>query len=155
MSDTTRRYGASRIPAGSTVEDWPFGIDEIERYYDIAERELGVSGKAGNVDGKIDRRGNIFEAARRREYPMPPLRWTDWHEKMAAAARTLGWNPFPGPAAINTRTYDNRPGLRVPRFLRPRRLSRQCQRLDRRHDDSESSENRESRRRHRSARHRR
>ena len=92
------------------MEDWPFGIDEIERYYDIAERELGVSGKAGNVDGKIDRRGNIFEAARRREYPMPPLRWSDWHEKMAAAARTLGWNPFPGPAAINTRTYDNRPG---------------------------------------------
>ena len=36
-----------------------------------------------NVDGTIDRRGNIFEAARRREYPMPPLRWSDWHEKMA------------------------------------------------------------------------
>ena len=110
VSETTKRYGASRIPAGSTVEDWPFGIEEIERYYDIAERELGVSGKAGNIDGKIDRRGNIFEAPRRREYPMPPLRWTDWHEKMAAAARSLGWNPFPGPAAINTRTYDNRPG---------------------------------------------
>src|ERR687897_3037261 len=41
---------------------------------------------------------------------MPPLRWTDCHDKMAEAARSLGWNPFPGPAAINTRTYDNRPG---------------------------------------------
>jgi gluconate 2-dehydrogenase alpha chain len=110
VSETTKRYGAARIPSGSTVEDWPFGIDEIERYYDIAERELGVSGKAGNVDGRVDRRGNIFEAPRRREYPMPPLRWSDWHDKMAAAARTLGWNPFPGPAAINSRTYDNRPG---------------------------------------------
>ena len=110
VSETTKRYGASRLPRGSTVEDWPFGIEEIERYYDIAERELGVSGKAGNIGGTIDRRGNIFEAPRRREYPMPPLRWTDWHDKMAAAAKSLGWHPFPGPAAINTRSYENRPG---------------------------------------------
>ncbi len=110
VSETTRRYGASRIPAGSTVEDWPFGIDELERYYDIVERELGVSGKAGNINGKIDPAGNVFEAPRRREYPMPPLRWTDWHDRMAAAARDLGWHPFPGPAAINTRTYEGRSG---------------------------------------------
>ena len=109
-SETTRRYGASRIPAGSTVEDWPFGIEELERYYDIVERELGVSGKAGNINGKIDQRGNIFEAPRQREYPMPPLRWTEWHDKMAAAARGLGWHPFPGPAAVNTRTYEGRSG---------------------------------------------
>jgi gluconate 2-dehydrogenase alpha chain len=110
VSETTRRYGKSRIPEGSTVEDWPFGVEELERYYDIVERELGVSGKAGNINGKIDERGNIFEAPRRREYPMPPLRWTDWHEKMASAARGLGWHPFPGPAAVNTRTYEGRPG---------------------------------------------
>jgi gluconate 2-dehydrogenase alpha chain len=110
VSETTRRYGTSRIPAGSTVEDWPFGIDELERYYDIVEQEIGVSGKAGNINGTIDRRGNIFEAPRRREYPMAPLRWTDWHEKMASAARGLGWNPFPGPAAVNTQTYEGRPG---------------------------------------------
>ena len=28
-SETTRRYGASRLPAGTTVEDWPFGLDEL------------------------------------------------------------------------------------------------------------------------------
>jgi gluconate 2-dehydrogenase alpha chain len=110
VSETTKRYGASRIPKGSTVEDWPFGVEELERYYDIVEYELGVSGKAGNINGKIDKRGNVFEASRRREYPMPPLRWTDWHEKMASAARSLGWNPFPGPAAVNTRSYENRAG---------------------------------------------
>jgi gluconate 2-dehydrogenase alpha chain len=110
VGETTKRYGASRIPKGCTVEDWPFGLDEIERYYDIVERELGVSGKAGNINGKIDPRGNVFEGPRRREYPMPPLRWSEWHEKMAAAGRALGWKPFPGPAAINSRTYENRPG---------------------------------------------
>jgi gluconate 2-dehydrogenase alpha chain len=29
---------------------------------------------------------------------------------MAAAAKKLGWNPFPGPAAINSRSYQNRSG---------------------------------------------
>ncbi len=110
VSETRRRYGASRIPKGSTVEDWPFGYDELEPYYEKIEYEVGVSGQAGNVNGKIDPRGNRFEAPRKREYPMPPLRWTAFHEKMAASARTLGWHPFPGPAAINSRPYQNRSG---------------------------------------------
>jgi gluconate 2-dehydrogenase alpha chain len=37
VSETTRRYGISRIPKGSTVEDWPFGLDELEPYYDKVE----------------------------------------------------------------------------------------------------------------------
>src|SRR6476659_7964101 len=109
-SETKRRYGASRIPKGSTVEDWPFGYDEIEPYYEKIEYEVGVSGQAGNVNGKIDPRGNPFEGARRKEYPMPALRWTAFHEKMSAAAKSLGWHPFPGPAAINSRSYQNRSG---------------------------------------------
>jgi gluconate 2-dehydrogenase alpha chain len=110
VSDTTRRYGASRIPAGSTVEDWPFGLEELEPYYDLVEREIGVSGKAGNLNGRIDRGGNIFEGMRRREYPMPPLRGTGFTDMMAGAAQRLGWHAFPGPAAINTRGYQNRAG---------------------------------------------
>jgi gluconate 2-dehydrogenase alpha chain len=109
VSETTRRYGASRIPKGSTVEDWPFGLEELEPYYERVEYEIGVSGQAGNVNGTIDRRGNIFEGPRRREYPMPPLRGTGFTELMANASRALGWHPFPGPAAINSRTYQNRP----------------------------------------------
>ena len=110
VNGTRRRYGASRIPAGSTVEDWPFGLDHLEPYYDIVERELGVSGKAGNISGKIDPRGNIFEGARSREFPMPPLRGTPFTEMMGSAAHKLGWHPFPGPAAVTSRSYDGRPG---------------------------------------------
>ncbi len=110
VSETRRRYGASRIPVGSTVDDWPFGLNEIESYYDLVEREIGVSGKAGNVNGTIDPRGNIFEGRRRREYPMPPLRGTGFTEKMSSAARMLGWHPFPGPAAITSQSYQGRPG---------------------------------------------
>jgi len=108
VSETRRRYGASRIPAGSTVEDWPFGYDELEPYYDKVEVEIGVSGAAGNINGTIDRRGNIFEGPRTREYPMPPLRGCGFTDLMAASARALGWHPFPGPAAINSQRYQNR-----------------------------------------------
>ena len=109
MRETTRRYGAARIPKGSTVEDWPFGLEELEPYYDKVEYEVGVSGKAGNIGGQIDPRGNIFEGPRKREYPMPPLRGTGFTERMAAAAKSLGWHAFPGPAAINSQVYDSRP----------------------------------------------
>jgi gluconate 2-dehydrogenase alpha chain len=108
VSETTKRYGASRVPKGSTVEDWPFGLAELERYYDRVEHEIGVSGQAGNIRGAIDRRGNIFEGPRSRPFPMPPLRGTGFTDLMATAATTLGWHPFPGPAAINSRTYDGR-----------------------------------------------
>ena len=110
VSETERRYGPGRIPYGSTVEDWPFGYDELEPYYDRVEREVGISGQAGNVRGRIDSSGNRFEGPRERDFPMPPLRWTAFHDRMADAARALGWSPFPGPAAINSQAYQNRPG---------------------------------------------
>jgi gluconate 2-dehydrogenase alpha chain len=110
VSETTRRYGASRIPAGSTVEDWPFGYEELEPYYDRIEHEIGISGQAGNIKGQQDTRGNPFEGPRTREYPMPALRWTGFLDTMADSARTLGWQPFPGPAAINSQPYQGRSG---------------------------------------------
>ena len=64
VSETRRRYGASRLPKGSTVEDWPFGYEELEPYYDKIEYEVGVSGQAGNVSGKINPLGNPFEGPR-------------------------------------------------------------------------------------------
>jgi len=110
VSETRRRYGASRLPRGTTVEDWPFGLEELERYYDRVEVEIGVSGQAGNVKGAIDQRGNVFEGPRSRPYPMPPLRGTGFTEMMAGAARSLGWHPFPGPAAVTSGRYEGRSG---------------------------------------------
>src|SRR5258708_31862707 len=107
-SEAVRRYGASAIPSGSTLEDWPLTYDELEPFYDTVEHEVGVSGKAGNIQGQIDRKGNVFEGPRQREYPMPPLRETEFTNMMADAARKLGWNPFHQPAAINSQPYRGR-----------------------------------------------
>src|SRR5580658_3006855 len=97
-SESIRRYGAGSIPKGSTLQDWPITYEELEPYYDTIEWEVGVSGKAGNVQGKIDPRGNIFEGPRRREYPMPPLRNTEFIDRMFDSAKRLGWHPFHPPA---------------------------------------------------------
>jgi len=113
-TETIRRYGAGAIPAGSTLEDWPIRYEDLEPYYDRVEYEIGVSGKAGNLQGRIDTAGNVFEGPRQREYPMAPLRGSEFSERMAEAARKLGWHPFRPPAAINSEPYRGRPHRRVP-----------------------------------------
>ncbi len=110
VSETERRYGSSRLPEDTTVEDWPFGYEELEPYYDRIEHEIGISGQAGNINGQQDPRGNPFEGPRARPYPMPPLRWTGFLDRMADSARALNWQPFPGPAAVNSEPYQGRSG---------------------------------------------
>ncbi len=109
VSEVKRRYGASYLPKGSTVEDWPLSYDDLEPYYDTVEHEVGVCGKAGNIKGVLDPVGNVYEGPRQREYPMPPLRTCDYLEHMKAAARSLGWKPFHSPAAINSQPRNGRP----------------------------------------------
>lgn len=115
-SETIRRYGAGMLPAGSTIADWPLDYAELEPFYDKVEFLHGVSGKAGNLNGTIDPSGNVFEGPRAREYPLEPLRRTGFTEFMAAAARRLGWHPFPGPAAIRSQPYNGLPACEYHGF---------------------------------------
>jgi len=108
-SETIQRYGAGAIPAGSTVADWPVTYEELEPYYDKVEYEIGISGKAGNLQGKIYPAGNIFEGARSREYPLPPLRRSGFTDLMRAAGRRLGWHPFPNPSSAHSESFKDTP----------------------------------------------
>ena len=112
-TEIVKRYGAAAIPSGSTLEDWPLGYEDLEPFYDLVEHEVGVSGKAGNIQGQIDPAGNVFEAPRQREYPMPPLRGTGFTDRMMEAGRQLGWKPFRPPAAINSQPYRGPQGRAV------------------------------------------
>jgi gluconate 2-dehydrogenase alpha chain len=108
-SSTIARYGAEVIPATSTLVDWPIAYDDLEPYYDQVEYLIGVSGQAGNIKGtKIDG-GNLFESPRSREFPMPPLRLTGYGELTRKGMISLGYHPFPQPAAITSVSYDGRP----------------------------------------------
>ena len=109
-SHTIERYGAPVIPLDSSLADWPLSHADLEPYYDRAEYELGVSGKAGNLQGnKIDG-GNVFEAPRRRDYPLPPLQDDQSGVVFRGAAKKLGHHPFPTPRAILSEDYNGRPG---------------------------------------------
>ena len=107
---TVERYGASAIPADSSLTDWPLTYAELEPFYDLAEYELGVSGKAGNLQGRKIDGGNPFEATRLREYPVPALLADQSGVLFEAGARKLGYHPFPSPRAILSEAYQGRPG---------------------------------------------
>lgn len=82
------------------VADWPYGYEELEPYYVLAERMMGVSGVAGS---------DPFAGPRSAPYPMPPLRVHPFAEEVDAACRRRGWHPFPTPRAINSEPYGGRP----------------------------------------------
>ena len=67
------RYGRNAVPAEMTIDDYPVSYDELEPYYDRFEKLCGISGKAGNLRGRIIAGGNVFEGPRQNEYPNKPL----------------------------------------------------------------------------------
>ena len=109
-AQTIERYGAAAIPEDSSVIDWPLSYTDLEPYYDRAEYDLGVSGKAGNLQGRRIEGGNIFEAPRAREFPLPPLFVDNSARIFEDGAKKLGYHPFPTPRAILSQTYKGRPG---------------------------------------------
>src|ERR1700746_1772476 len=108
-SHTIARYGASAIPEHSSLADWPLSYADLEPYYDRAEYDLGVSGKAGNLQGKKIDGGNVFEAPRQREYPLPPLGQEEPSALFDSATKNLGYHPFSSPRAILSQPYKGRP----------------------------------------------
>ena len=110
-SHNLQRYGASALPDSMTIQDYGVTYEELEPHYDKFEYLCGISGKAGNIEGRIQDGGNPFEGARAREYPNPPMEMTYAPTLFAAAARELGYKPFPGPSANMSRAYTNPLGV--------------------------------------------
>jgi gluconate 2-dehydrogenase alpha chain len=107
-----QRYGKKHIPEDMTIQDWGISYDELEPYYEKFERVAAVSGKAGNLQGKIVPGGNPFEAPRANEYALPPLTPLHTQERFRKAAADLGYHPFPRPIANASRAYTNPDGSR-------------------------------------------
>ncbi len=76
------RYGKKFIPEGMQVQNFGVTYDEMEPFFDFAEKVFGTSGKAGNLNGRIQAGGNPLEGKRSSEFPTPPLK------------NTLGAQPF-------------------------------------------------------------
>jgi gluconate 2-dehydrogenase alpha chain len=104
-SHVIERYGAKKIHAGCTAQDWGVTYDELEPYYDAFEYDIGASGQAGNINGRKIAGGNPFEAPRARGYPNPPLDVTPHGENFATACTNLGLSPFTQPAGITSHAW--------------------------------------------------
>lgn len=107
------RYGKKFIPEGMTIQDFGVSYEELEPHFDFAEKVFGTSGKAGNLNGKIVPGGNPREGARSSEYPTPPLQNTYGATLFEKAAREVGFNPYPAPAANTSQPYTNPYGVRL------------------------------------------
>jgi gluconate 2-dehydrogenase alpha chain len=113
-SRTTERYGEAALPEGSTIQDWGVTFDDLEPYYDVFERAVGVSGKAGNLRGAMLPGGNPFEGERSREFPLPPLKVPAAPALFRETAEALGHHPYSAPSAILSRDYTNPDGISRP-----------------------------------------
>jgi gluconate 2-dehydrogenase alpha chain len=108
---TAERYGAKFLPAEATIQDWGVSAKDLEPPYDRFEHLLGICGKAGNLGGKKIAGGNVFEDARAREYPNPPMKEPYGAALFRKAAEALGYHPFPSPSANMSRPYTNPEGI--------------------------------------------
>ncbi|HEX9466146.1 MAG TPA: GMC family oxidoreductase [Alphaproteobacteria bacterium] len=110
-SALAERYGKQAIPDDMTIQDWPVSYEELETHYDRFDKLCGVSGKAGNLRGKIVDGGNPFEGPRSDEYPNQPIKSSTPGLMFGEAARGLGYHPFPIPISISSAPYTNVEGL--------------------------------------------
>ena len=78
------------------AEDWPFTYDDLAPYYDRVDRDVGVSGLAGDPTYPPQP-----------SYPLPPLPIGVAGLRVAAAMNRLGWHWWPGSNAIPSKAYGN------------------------------------------------
>ncbi len=112
-SHIEQRYGKKFIPEGMTIQDWGVTYDDLEPYYDKWEYLCGVSGHAGNIQGRIQEGGNPFQGARARGYPLPPLKRSAATMMFDEAAKAVGFKPFPCAAANTSEPYKNPYGVQM------------------------------------------
>jgi choline dehydrogenase-like flavoprotein len=75
---------------GANVLDWPITLAELEPYYELAEKKMGVAGT--------------------RASGLPPMPESNQTKVVAAGARKIGYSKIIRPVASNSQPYDGRPG---------------------------------------------
>ncbi len=67
------RYGKNFIPKDMTIQDFGVTYDELEPFFDKAEKVFGTSGTAWTIKGQkvAQKGGNRFAADRSSDFPLP------------------------------------------------------------------------------------
>lgn len=100
---TDEKYGANKLPAEYTIQDWGITYDELEPYFDRFEKTAGISGENNNP----------FAGERSSEYPTPPMKKTPLLQRFETATSNLGLSPFMMPSANLSEAYENPDGQQI------------------------------------------
>ncbi len=87
------RYGKRFIPEGMTIQDFGVSYEELEPYFDFAEKVFGTSGTAWSIKGQVvgrDKGGNPFAADRSSDFPLAAQKNTVSAQLFEKAAREIG-----------------------------------------------------------------
>jgi len=76
---------------GANVVDWPISYAELEPYYAIVEREVGVSGRVVK---------HPHQEPRSTDFPYPPINEVPMSSWIDKAATSIGYHALPVPRAI-------------------------------------------------------
>ncbi len=109
----TKYLDLASIPDAGKVDmpDWPWTYDEMQPWFEMAERDWGVSGKARQTIGKKGAKPWSQEQVRDSyEYAMEPLLLHGSTKWVSDTFEAAGMPAYVGPRGINSRTYDSRPG---------------------------------------------
>ena len=76
---------------GANVADWPISYDELEPYYAMVEREVGVSGRVVE---------HPHQEPRSSDFPYPPIAEVPMSSWIDKAAKNIGYHAIPVPRAV-------------------------------------------------------
>ena len=85
---------------GANVVDWPISYDDLEPYYTMVEKEVGISGSFTDHP--------FAEPRSSKDFPYPPTREHPISGQIDAACRSMGLYSLPTPRAILSRDKENR-----------------------------------------------
>lgn len=89
-------------PKNASVVDWPWSYEEFQPYFERAEHEWGVSGRARQSPRQEPHRDGY-------DYPMPPIRPHASTPTLKRLLEAKGLHPYLGAKAVNSVTYGGRP----------------------------------------------
>jgi choline dehydrogenase-like flavoprotein len=97
--DDFRMASVYGVPEGSSLTDWPIGIEDLAPHYARAEWDIGVAGEATDSYG---------QAPGAQGYPLPPVPRNAAGNLLRAGADRLGIDTFAPPLLVNTRPRHGR-----------------------------------------------
>ncbi|GBQ23173.1 gluconate 2-dehydrogenase [Acetobacter estunensis NRIC 0472] len=112
-SNVIARYGRKFVPEGMHLQDYGVTYEELEPFFDKAEKVFGTSGEPYRINGKIVGKGNVFSPSRSDAFPLPALKDVYTAYLFRGAAERVGYHPYSLPAANASGPYTNPYGAQM------------------------------------------